>query len=303
MKTYDQILAAVAATPWAIEPTKGHALASILSRRVAGDNPQPEVLAAAIAAKKPKPSRARSSVALVPLYGVMTQRADWFTEMSGMTSTETVGRLVDDAAADAGVEAIVLDVDSPGGSVFGVAELAAKIATAGQSKRVIAVANSLAASAAYWVASAATELVVTPGGMVGSIGVYTMHVDRSEELRQAGRVVTLVAAGERKVAGNEFGPLDSLGRSEMEGTVQGYYDQFVKAVARGRKVTQTAVREGFGKGGMLLAEASVKEGMADRVGTLDEVLGRYGVTVADVAPAARDGSMEIEVRKRRMLLE
>jgi ClpP class serine protease len=286
---YEQILAAVAATPWAIEPVKGQMLAEILSRRAEGRDADPAAIAAAVEAKKPKANRGRSTVALVPLYGVMTQRADWFTEMSGMVSTETVGRAIDEAAADPNVEAIVLDVDSPGGSVFGTEELNRKIAAAAKSKKVIAVANSMAASAAYYAAAAASEL-------------YTMHVDRSEEMKQKGRTVTLVAAGERKVAGNEFGPLDQLGRAEMEETVRGYYEQFVKAVARGRNVTQTAVREGFGKGGMVLAEAAVKEGMADKVASLDEVLGRYGVSVGDVAPSAEERRRGIELRKRRLAL-
>jgi signal peptide peptidase SppA len=299
---YERILAAVAASPWAIEPGKGAFLADLLTRRANGERATPDEAAAAAAAKRPKAKARPGAVALVPVYGVMTQRADLFTEVSGMTSTEQVGRLIDEAAADPNVEAIVLDVDSPGGSVFGVAELAAKIAAAGEKKKTVAVANSVAASAAYWVASQARELVVTPNGQVGSIGVYMMHVDRSEEMRAAGRAVTFVAAGERKTAGNEFAPLDAVGRQEMEEIVGGYYGQFVAAVARGRGTTQKAVREGFGKGGMVLADDAARQGMADKVGTLDSVLARYGLSAADLSPAAA-ADYEVEVRRRRLQLD
>lgn len=294
---YERILAAVAATPWAIDPPKGHVIADILSRRESGFTATPAEIEAAVAAEKQKP-RGRSSVALIPVYGVMTQRADAFDETSGMVSTDAVGRMIDEAAADPAVEAIVLSIDSPGGSVFGVEGLGQKIAAAAKSKKVVAVADSMAASAAYWIAAQASELVVAPGGMVGSVGVYMMHVDRSEEMRAAGRSVTFVSAGERKTAGNQYAPLDATGRDEMTKQVNAYYDLFVKAVAAGRGVSQTRVREGFGKGGMEVAGDAVKEGMADRVATLDSVLARYGSSAAD-HQAAQPDRRELEIMELR----
>jgi len=311
---YDRVLAEVAATPWAIEPAKGEAIAHFLSRKAAGEQiPRAEIDAAAALRKPAKKPRA-GVVALVPLHGVMVKRGNFITEASGLMTTEDVGRAVDAAAADPNVEAIVLDVDSPGGSVAGTPELADRVHAAAKAKKVIAVANSAAASAAYWVAAQAGELVVTPSGQVGSLGVFVMHFDRSEEMRQRGVAVTLVKAGERKAAGHPYGPLEGEARAEVEEVVAGYYDQFVRAVARGRKATLTAVREGFGKGGMVLAEAAVREGMADRVATLDDVLARFGVSLSDVAPdaraegpapaaAARPAHPGVEIRKRRLRMD
>jgi capsid assembly protease len=308
---YERILAHVAATPWAIEPGKGEVVAEILNRKLRGETaPRGELdeyLAREAARREKDRDRSRrGAVALVPLYGVMTQRADLFTEMSGMASTETVGRQIDEAAADRGVEVIVMDIDSPGGSVFGVPELADKVAAAAKQKKVIAVANSLAASGAYWVASQASELVVTQSGEIGSVGVYMMHVDRSEEIKAMGRVVTFVSAGERKTALAPTQPLSTVGRQQLEELVQGTYGQFVRAVAKGRNVSQTRVREGFGRGGMVLAENAVEEGMADRVASLDQVLARYGVSLADVAPNAtapeHSDRHAVEIRKRRLNL-
>jgi signal peptide peptidase SppA len=316
---YERILAAVAATPWAIEPNKGRELAALLSRRATGTPAsESELVAAATAraASQSRKSKARpGGIAVIPLHGVMMQRADWFMEACGMLSTDQVTQLVGQAADDPSVEAIVLDVDSPGGSVFGTPELAAKVSAAAKQKKVIAVANSMAASAAYYVASQASEVVVTPGGMCGSIGVVMMHVDESKALEMAGQVVTVLATSDTKKGGIDPGPLSPAWKGHLESLMTGYFDQFVRAVADGRNVSQKKVKEEFGDGGVLLAEAAVRVGMADKVATLDDVLGRYGLSVADVspgavtlaaaeagniAPAAKSDALDVETRRRRM---
>ncbi len=87
--------------------------------------------------------------------------------------------MLDARSVDFNIDTIVLDVDSPGGNYYGTPETSSKIRAARDSKPIIAVANSLAASAAYWIASAADEIVVTPSGDVGSIGVLAVHTDFS----------------------------------------------------------------------------------------------------------------------------
>jgi signal peptide peptidase SppA len=301
---YERVITACLAVPWAIHPEKLRVIQSILARKARGEAiPEAEIEAARQQQRKPSGPTPPGGVGLVPIYGTITQRADLFTEWSGGTSTEQVGQRIDQLAADPGVKAIVLDVDSPGGSVYGVAELADKIRAVAKDKKVTGVANSEAASAAYWILSQAGEVVVTPNGQVGSIGVYLMHVDQSEELKAIGRSVTLLSAGERKTAGNPYGPLDQLGREELQASVDDYYDKFVRAVARGRGRQPATVRDGFGKGGMVRSEQAVSEGMADRVATLDEVLSRYGVTTADLTAAAASAHHGVVVRRRRMLLD
>jgi signal peptide peptidase SppA len=299
---YERIIAAAVNTPWAIDPVKLAVIESLLARKARGETiPQYEIEAAKQKQRKSGPTPP-GGVGLVPIYGTITQRADLFTEWSGGTSTEKVGQQIDGYAADPNVKAIVLDVDSPGGSVYGVAELADKIRAVAKDKKVIGVANSEAASAAYWLLAQASEVVVTPSGQVGSIGVYVMHVDQSEAMKLVGRSVTFVSAGERKVAGNSYGPLDSLGKEELQKSVDDYYALFTGAVAKGRGRSKSTVQNGFGKGGMVRAEEAVAEGMADKVGTLEDVLGRYGLSVADVTPAAAEGRPEVEVRRRKLRL-
>ncbi len=296
---YERIIAAAVATPWAVDPAKLQVIESFLARKARGEAiPEHEIQAAKSQQRKSGPTPP-GGVGLIGVYGTITQRADLMQEWSGGTSTEKVGQQIDAFAADPNVKAIVLDVDSPGGSVYGVAELADKIRSVAKGKKVIGVANSEAASAAYWILSQCSEVVVSPSGQVGSIGVYVAHLDQSEALKLMGRSVTLVSAGERKVAGNSYGPLDQVGKEELQKSVDDYYSLFTSAVAKGRGRAQATVQKGFGKGGMVRAEEAVSEGMADKVGTLESVLSRYGLSVADVSPAAHADRPEVEIRKRR----
>lgn len=302
MPAYDHVLAAVVGQPWVIHPAHGDMLVSILNRRLAGEDATAGIVSAAeIKAAREKNRRTPpKNCALIAVHGPLTHRADWFTDVSGMASYETVGRMVDEAAADPGIDAIVMDIDSPGGSAYGVEQCAMKINAAAKQKKVVAVANCLCASAAYWLATQASELVVAPDAEVGSVGVYTTHTDVSRAVDAQGRKVTYIKAGKYKTAGNPHEPLGPDGMAQIQAGVDDYYDLFVRAVARGRNTTLSAVREGFGQGGTVRAKQAVAEGMADKIATLDDVLRPYGLTSADFTASAADDRAGIEVRKRRL---
>ena len=151
----------------------------------------------------------------------------------GGTSTERLGHQIDAAVNDDSIKTIILDIDSPGGSVAGVPEVADKIFKARDKKPVVAVANSMAASAAYWIGSAAQELVVIPSGMVGSIGVISAHTDVSKFEENQGFKTTLITAGKFKAEGNMFEPLGTEALESIQSVVDEYYDSFVSAVAPG----------------------------------------------------------------------
>jgi signal peptide peptidase SppA len=219
-----------------------------------------------------RPPRIKGSVAALALHGPIAQRRDIFMDFFGGTSTEEFGAELDRLMADSTIGAVVFDVDSPGGSVAGVQELADKIYAYRGTKPMIAVADSEAASAAYWIASAADEVVVTPSGEVGSIGVVAIHADSSEALAQAGLKLTIVSAGKYKAEGNPYEPLDDEARDYVQSRVDEYYADFVKAVARNRGTTASAVRGGYGEGRMVGAKDAVKMGMADRIATFDTVV-------------------------------
>jgi signal peptide peptidase SppA len=181
------------------------------------------------------------------------------------------------------VKAVVLDIDSPGGSVPGTEELATEIRRIrGGEKPIIAQVNALAASAAYWVASSADEIVVTPSGRAGSIGVYTAHDDVSAALEKRGIKRTYISAGKHKVEGNETEPLGKDALAHIQEGVNRSYNRFVSAVAEGRGTTVGKVEDGFGQGRVFFAEALMDRGMVDRIATLEETLERFG---AETQPA------------------
>ncbi|EXI92144.1 MAG: putative signal peptide peptidase SppA [Candidatus Accumulibacter sp. BA-94] len=190
----------------------------------------------------------------------------------GCVSTQQFASALRQALADDSVSQILIDIDSPGGSVYGVSELADEIASARGQKPVVAIANSLAASAAYWIGCSASEFYVTPGGEVGSIGVWQAHFDYSQAFAAEGIQPTLISAGKYKVEGNPYAPLDDEAQGFMQSRVDDYYASFTKAVARGRGMPIVQVREGMGQGRVLGADAAQAQGMVDGVATFDDVV-------------------------------
>jgi signal peptide peptidase SppA len=214
------------------------------------------------------------NVAVIPLSGFLSQKPSLFSALFGGTSVQAFAREVVSALADPSVGAVVMDVDSPGGEVFGVPEAAAQIRADRGSKPLMAVANPIAASAAYWLASQADEMAVTPSGLAGSIGVFAAHVDESKALEQAGLSVTLVSYGRRKTEGASTGPLSEDALAGIQARVDAFGRMFEADVARGRRVSAAKVASDFGEGAVMTAEESVSAGLADRVATLDAVVSR-----------------------------
>lgn len=210
-------------------------------------------------------------IAVLPIAGPLLPRGgtSWFGAWRGMDSIRAqLGAL----AADSDVTAIVLDIDSPGGTVAGAAETAAAVAAAASKKKVIAVANPQAASAAYWIGSQASEFVAAPGAEVGSIGVLSMHADVSQALQQAGVTMSVIRSAKFKGEGMPFSPLSDDARAFMQSRVDEAHGDFVRAVAAGRRTTQADVKDNFGEGRTVSATSAVKAGMADRIATLDSVI-------------------------------
>ncbi len=296
---YSAIVRAVFGSVWAIQPEKLEAIAAFVTMKASGESAPPQVVSAIRAENAISAARVRSlsadkpgSVMVLPLYGIINQRyAGDFSGPSG-TSVQEFTQQFRQAMNDPNVKAIVIDVDSPGGTVSGVDELATEIYNARKqgTKKITAVSNCLCASAAYYIASQANEVCVSPSSLTGSIGVYQLHEDDSTALENLGVKYTFISAGKYKVEGNNFQPLDDEARTAMQGVVDDFYSMFTKAVARGRGVALKAVLGGFGQGRVLTAQDAVKQGLADRVATFDEVLSKYGVKQSAGAAATSTGS-------------
>lgn len=275
---YSHILRYVASTPWAILPDKMEEILSVLALRSSGQQLTAEEIAARIGdGPTPPVSANKGSVAVIPLRGVIAHRMGSMDESSGGMSAERFTMMIRQAVADPSVGTILLDVDSPGGTVPGVLEAADAVFAARDTKRVVAVANARMASAAYWIASQAHELVAIPSVFdraIGSIGVFTVHQDLSQALEREGVKITLIKAGQHKAEGNPFEPLSDELKAELQASVDATYAAFVKAVARGRGVSVDDVKNGYGEGRALNAQDAKKAGLIDRIATMDDTIGR-----------------------------
>lgn len=269
---YSHILTHVLSALWAILPTKLSIILDVLAYRAAGGALTEEEIQQRIGAIVRPQARAQSGALVLPLQGVLIPRGDMLAESSGAMSVEHFISGFRQGLMDPAVSAIVLDVNSPGGEVMGIPEAAAEIYRARGVKPVLAVANHLAASAAYWLAAQADELYSSPSGETGSIGVLAVHEDLSRKLDQAGVSTTLITAGKFKGEGNPFAPLSEEAKTHVQGRVDEYYAMFTAAVARGRGVSVEQVRTGFGEGRVLGAKAARAEHMIDGIATLDEVV-------------------------------
>jgi signal peptide peptidase SppA len=158
-------------------------------------------------------------------------------------------------------------IDSPGGSVLGLPETADVIHAANRVKPVRAFVTGIAASAAYWLASQASSITLTPSGEVGSVGVLDMHADISKALENAGVKLTAVTAGEHKTERAPFTPLSDDAKAHMQAGVNAWYGDFLSAIRRGRGMRVSA-SSNYGGGRMLSAREAVAAGMVDFVSSL-----------------------------------
>jgi signal peptide peptidase SppA len=224
------------------------------------------------AARRGRPKTIQGGIARIPLKGVLMPVGGILAMLFGIPDPITMfrGRL-QQALEDPDIGGVVMDIDSPGGVVDQIPELAAEIREAAKSKPITAIANVQAASAAYWLGSQASEFVVTPSGDAGSIGVYATHQDLSGRAEQLGVKVTLVSAGKYKTEGNPYEALGDEARAHIQEDVDTYYDMFTTDVALGRsaatseKVKKSDVVNGYGEGRSLTAKAAVEAKIADRV--------------------------------------
>lgn len=222
--------------------------------------------------------RGQKATAVVSVRGIAT----FDIEYQPMAfSTLNLEQNIKQLANDPEVGTILLLIDSPGGQVTGTAEAAEAIFKARSKKKVVAMISPLAASAAYWIASQAEEIVAIPSADVGSIGVFMAHTDCSKFNEAQGIKTTYIFAGKYKVEGNMEEPLSDEGRGHYQSEVDTIYKDFIGAVARGRGISTEKVEKSFGQGRTMMAPAAKRAGMIDTVMTFDQAMARYGVTTME----------------------
>lgn len=188
--------------------------------------------------------------------------AEWEKQWCGMTDVDDVSRLVGEAARRSDVTAIVLAMNSPGGSVSGITELAEKIRAARAQKPVIAWSRSICASAAYWIAAQASVVYAAPSAIIGSIGVYTVFYDISKAYDQAGYRAILVKAGANKAIGVPGIPVTDDQLKTIQERVDTMYGMFTADVVSGRG---SAVDKASFDGSDWFARAAMERGLIDEI--------------------------------------
>ena len=213
-----------------------------------------------------------NGVGVVAINGPMIRKPDFLSRyLFGATDTDAITQAIRMAASRPDVQAIMLDIDSPGGSVVGTPELAQAVADAQQQKPVYAFTSGMCCSAAYWVASQAQSIYCTPSARVGSIGVIQAFIDRSEQFRANGLKMEVFAAGKFKGIGAPGTSLTDAQRAHLQSNIEEIAADFHAAVlARGRQISPDAMegQDFSGKQAQRMNLASVVQGRDDAMGRL-----------------------------------
>jgi capsid assembly protease len=219
--------------------------------------------------RKPYPV-SPDGIAVISISGTLVKKASWMDAESGLQSYETIRTMLADARDDPGIRGVLLDVDSPGGEVGGLFDLADEVYAVREQKPCYAIANDEAFSAAYALASSAQRLFVTRTGGVGSIGVIAVHMDQSGWDEKMGRKYTAIYAGARKNDFSTHQPLSDDARANLQGEVDRLYEIFVASVARNRGLAPALIRKT--DAGLFWGEKAIGAGLADQVGSFDDAL-------------------------------
>lgn len=261
---YPHLAARLFDVPLLIHPAKLDAIVYGLSQRLGVSYPEPQAYLPITARKEGESYRVQNGVALIDVFGILAHRGGGMNpDSSPILSYETISDQLHLALADPSVQQIALQLDSPGGEVSGAFQLAEQIVQGRSIKPIHALANDLAASAAYLIGSAATTLTVSPTGQVGSIGVVMRHVDVSQAMEKDGVKVTFIHAGAHKVDGNPYQPLPESVKTRLQAEVDHYYNLFVNSVAHQRQLDPIAVRATEAR--MFVAHEAMQRGLVDRI--------------------------------------
>jgi HK97 family phage major capsid protein len=268
-----RVLDAVQGTVWAIDRDKLEAIGSVVARRFTGQ-PKPSDAEIAAIQRDRVPITRAGVVAVLPLQGVIAQHMDMMTAFSGGTSTEQFARSFNELVADDSVAAIVIDCNSPGGSVAGVPELAAMIRAARGSKPIVAVANSLMCSAAYWIASAADKIVATRLSFVASCNAIMVRCDVSDADAADGVKYFFVTGGntDNKAEGSPHFPVSDGELEHLQAQVDVAFDLFMSDVAANRGISTEDAKKMYGQGRAFIAPNALDAGIVDEIDTLENVI-------------------------------
>jgi len=281
-------------TPLLVHPGKLDALIAGLGGRLLGgaleftpaalqDGLVPEMFSTRRGTRGDEGYAVTEGVAVVYASGALVHRSRIDADSNYLLGYNELARQVEAAQADPEVHAVLQVWDSPGGEVAGAFEYADRMFALRGAKPMWAIADNMAASAAYLGGSAFEQLAVSATGYVGSIGVVMRHVDFSRALDNEGIKVTHIFAGDRKVDGNPYEPLPKEVQAQFQEEINGLYALFVDAVVRQRDMSAESVRAT--KAAVFRGVAAVSMGLADRVATTDQLISELAAMRSRSYPA------------------
>jgi ClpP class serine protease len=244
-------------------------------------------------------------IAILSIAGVLSKRYDWLAAVCGWTTYDALGASLATAMNDYRVRAVLFDVDSPGGEASGMLDLADQILAARESKPVWAVANSLAASAAYALGGSAGRFMLPRLARVGSIGAVIVHVDQSAQDEARGLNYSAIFSGSRKIDGWDHAALSPAARTSFQASADHCRQSFADLVGRQGRISSKQAMETEAE---MYADAdAVKTGLADAVGTFDDAVGELTELVLKnshshmAASASNQGTSAMTTQKDQML--
>ncbi len=272
-------------SPWAIQEDKLREIQAIYASHFRGDKIDVDAIEARLnrplANENQEYELREGGIAVLSVDGVIAPKANLFTRVSGGASAQMLTKQIESAIADPRVQALVLSVDSPGGSVLGTPELAAAIHALSAEKPIVTVSEGTMASAAYWFGSAANAVFISgPTVNVGSIGVVATH-DYSP--RATGGQTTEITAGRYKRIASGTGPLSDEGKQYLQDQVDHIYSVFVDAVASHRDASTDDVLEQMADGRLFIGQQAIDAGLVDGFSTVDAMVERLAADPSQFA--------------------
>lgn len=211
---------------------------------------------------------------VVQIKGSLVNSDDAFwNEFFGLVGYGEIREAVLELALDPSVTSILLDIDSGGGQVNGMSDVAEVLATVdAKYKPVFAHTGGGMMSAAYYVGSTARQLTASSMAEVGSIGVLIVHKSVARALQQNGIDVTVIRAGEFKALGNPFEELSDTAKADLQKRCDYSYDLFLQHVAERRGVMKSYAKDTMGEGRVFIGQQAVDVGLVDALGSIDFAL-------------------------------
>lgn len=266
----------VLTSPWAIQPEKLREIQAIYSAHFRGEKIDIEAIEARLGrplANEQQEYEVRDGgVAVLQISGVISNKANMFTRVSGGASAQLLTQQVESMRADPSVRAVVLDLDTPGGNVLGIPALAESIRALASEKPTVACCTGTMASAGYWVGSAANSVYISGlTDYVGSIGVVATH---SYDPRKTDTQTTEITAGKYKRMGSDNAPLNAEGKAYIQSQVDEIYRVFVETVAQNRKVSAEQVLEHMADGRIFIGQQAIDAGLVDGVSSVEAMVAK-----------------------------